>query len=946
MEVAASGSALDGLQEFATACCPQNECSAESNCNADTLTLAATPPPAHEEFSHELASGFLFSEEMKVVRQLQAKCTEGQHLVNAIYCSRSCARAFPAVVVTDATDPARSKQYYHAIFTGRFMGQEHGPVFVVNPQVAKIKQLSEYCSQAVVLLSDNIQRTTVHENMTRAIPDIMMDALLDTMDVIIQLNHLHDTKSSLRNDFSVFKRTFLHIKDDLPDAEFIEKDIVRLQEFLREVSVRMDSPFLEYELVTKHNYSDEEWQAMADIIYSVKSVVQILRQFRLKLVACVRRSVYQQIQVFVQHTLLPILHRADKRKLACTKLLHDIRMMVSNVAVPLLFSAYHLLMQFGCSWQCGDWVDCDVLLNDFKKKRKERRFPEFRDRTASPSICQIQMLRTAVDSIYAKRSMGDLNAKSSASSTLFSFKKDLESSDIDSLQLFYREAGAFPALLDLSATLSELGDFSSVWFRELYLELAKSVQIPTEISLPWLLIEHCLDRGCSSIAQIEPVLSILDIYNDAANCSLYDLRQQWLYDEVESEGKLCFDHFVFLLAERVYLHYKLTATRDAVRRLGFCNGLAGSSRSNTISMAAKLTSCSLSPDQSAHTTSGDAKYVHILTQKQVNIFGRTYNLRFHLGQRINALLRKDVEAWVTKLETSDVTCYVAVLNLLLILKKTHASLSDLVLDEFDDLVREANDEMVECLSRSSEPHIDALLELLPERALLEVADDCIEFAVVKVRLVPTERSLQIFQCALSRIAAMLHSSGIAHEWEAGPQSQPENMPNASSFYHVWCALEFLSCNRPLVGDTVGAQAPTISLREMFGDGVQFAGCTLVHLLGQRTLYELWNVSQHVLNVHHHEQVKAAGDAQVAFTSSSKKGRRRGESSGTQTSVGTLDKDMEDKAARFVVSAHEMRATTKCIFHTLETAWPSASRPTTTFTPPSFATSTRSQAPPL
>lgn len=90
----------------------------------------------------------------------------------------------------------------------------------------------------------------------------------------------------------------------------------------------MDSPFLEYERVTKHNYSEEEWQAMADIIYGVKSVVQILRESQLKLAKCVRRKVYQGIQVFVQHTLLPILHRADKRKLACTKLLHDVRAMV------------------------------------------------------------------------------------------------------------------------------------------------------------------------------------------------------------------------------------------------------------------------------------------------------------------------------------------------------------------------------------------------------------------------------------------------------------------------------------------------------------------------------------------------------------------------------------------------------------------------------------------
>jgi hypothetical protein len=92
----------------------------------------------------------------------------------------------------------------------------------------------------------------------------------------------------------------------------------------------MDSPFLEYERVTKHNFSDEEWRAMGDMIYSVKSVVQILREFQLKIARCVRRNIYQQIQVFVQHTLLPILHRADKRKLACTKLLHDVRSMVRN----------------------------------------------------------------------------------------------------------------------------------------------------------------------------------------------------------------------------------------------------------------------------------------------------------------------------------------------------------------------------------------------------------------------------------------------------------------------------------------------------------------------------------------------------------------------------------------------------------------------------------------
>jgi hypothetical protein len=192
---------------------------------------------------------------------------------------------------------------------------------------------------------------------------------------------------------------------------------------------------------------------------------------------------------------------------------------------------------------------------------------------------------------------------------------------------------------------------------------------------------------------------------------------------------------------------------------------------------------------------------------------------------------------------------------------------------------------------------------------------------------------------------MLNTSGIAREWEAAPESQPEKMPNSSSFYHVWCALEFLSCNCPRAGDPTMDGNDVLSLRGMFGDGVQFAGCTLVHLLGQRTLHELWNVSQHVLNVHHYEEVKASSDAHIALVVS-KKGRQKGDVPNVQTSVGTLDREMEDKAARFVVNAREMRATSRRIFNTLELAWPSGPRTAATFAPPPFAPSEKTPSAPM
>lgn len=61
----------------------------------------------------------------------------------------------------------------------------------------------------MLLLSDAIQRLTVHENAARTIPDALVDALLDVLDVMMQLSYLHNAKNSLRNDFSVFKRFVL-----------------------------------------------------------------------------------------------------------------------------------------------------------------------------------------------------------------------------------------------------------------------------------------------------------------------------------------------------------------------------------------------------------------------------------------------------------------------------------------------------------------------------------------------------------------------------------------------------------------------------------------------------------------------------------------------------------------------------------------------------------------
>lgn len=167
----------------------------------------------------------------------------------------------------------------------------------------------------------------------------------------------------------------------------------------------------------------------------------------------------------------------------------------------------------------------------------------------------------------------------------------------------------------------------------------------------------------------------------------------------------------------------------------------------------------------------------------------------------------------------------------------------------------------------------------------------------------------MFQRCLQRLHQTLHKTGIVAEWHAPPNSHPERMTSTSSFYHVWNALEFLSCT----------SRNEVTIREQFGDGIQLAGCTVVHLLGQRSLYELWNVNHHVLSVHHQEQTRA----RVAAAATSKTSRAAsGLANGDITqSVGSLGREMQDTAAAFAANATAQSWSSDKIFHVLEIAWP-------------------------
>lgn len=75
--------------------------------------------------------------------------------------------------------------------------------------------------------------------------------------------------------------------------------------------------------------------------------------------------------------------------------------------------------------------------------------------------------------------------------------------------------------------------------------------------MPWILTSHILETRDQSL--MEFVFYPLDLYNDAAMNALTVFKKRHLYDEVEAEVNLCFDQFVYALAEQIFRAYKQNA---------------------------------------------------------------------------------------------------------------------------------------------------------------------------------------------------------------------------------------------------------------------------------------------------------------------------------------------------------------------------------------------------
>lgn len=160
--------------------------------------------------------------------------------------------------------------------------------------------------------------------------------------------------------------------------------------------------------------------------------------------------------------------------------------------------------------------------------------------------------------------------------------------------------------------------------------------------MPWILTEYALESNRADILQYSlfnnsDVYVALDLYNDAAFNTLYNLQSQVIYDEIEAEVNLCFDQFMFKLGQKIFIQFKKVAALMKLPTDLKTEAFEGSD-----------------PLINRDPLSTDA-YGAIIKQKNYSLLGRNLDVSKLLGQIFCHHLRSSINAAISRFEASDLT---------------------------------------------------------------------------------------------------------------------------------------------------------------------------------------------------------------------------------------------------------------------------------------------------
>lgn len=408
---------------------------------------------------------------------------------------------------------------------------------------------------------------------------------------------------------------------------------------------------LAYERAVKLNYKPQDRSALIEVIAMTKGLTRLLVKEDTFLSPAIRTAIHAEVQEFVQFELAEMFQESSKK--SRTNVRNDLTHLRHMVA---------------------DWLGGfePIEAKPSKKSKSssaalaQHQFPR---RNVGPSRIQLEFIR---DIVYG----------------LMNMRKEVSSSQVKMLDNFYQRLAFYQYLVDMSNVAMKSSDMGELWFREFYLELSntehnKRMQFPISMSLPSILVDHVLDHPLDGVNPelLEYALFPLDIYNDAANRALSDLHQQFLYSEIEAEVNLCFDQMLYKLSNQVYSFYKIQASKVLIDKpylsaLEIVNGQGP----DAVAMTHKPFCV---PKCRFHT---------MLAQRHVQLLGRTVDLNRLISQRVNKMLRQNVDYVISRFEASDLSAIVELEILLTNIRMTHQLLSQFLhLDTWDLIMRTGNE---------------------------------------------------------------------------------------------------------------------------------------------------------------------------------------------------------------------------------------------------------------
>ncbi|CAM6089472.1 unnamed protein product [Calypogeia fissa] len=398
------------------------------------------------------------------------------------------------------------------------------------------------------------------------------------------------------------------------------------------------TPLTDYEKVVRCNYTAQERKALLEMTSYVKGVGSMMGRVETLVADTVWEAIHAQVQDFVQNKLASMLRTTFKKKKEITRIMEHMKRIA------------------------GDWIGSDNIAGPNQasmRRTKDDNTPVvIHNRSVAPTAAQLLCLQYL---IYEVASGG---SPKKAGGFFGSSDTDVTSGEMKQLEIFFNRIVVFPHILDYRATLNHVTDMGFLWFREFYMETSKVIQFPIACSLPWMLVDHILESQDSGL--LESVLLPLDLYNDSAEHALHVLKQRFLYDEIEAEVDLCFDQLLYKLSEHMYAHYKRLA---ASRSLDY-SFLATVENPEKFSVFPR-------------------RYEYLFKMRQLKLLGRSIDLSFLMGQRMNKIFRENLEFLLERFESQDLCSVVELQRLVEIVKLAHELLSELLtLDPFSLIVNE------------------------------------------------------------------------------------------------------------------------------------------------------------------------------------------------------------------------------------------------------------------